>query len=62
MNTNTHEFLTADCADFFLVTKAHKSLFWIAFILFLIVLVATIIVFVPRALHHTVEGGANVIS
>jgi succinate dehydrogenase/fumarate reductase cytochrome b subunit len=49
-------------ADFFLVTKAHKSLFWIAFILFLIVLVATIIVFVPRALHHTVEGGANVIS
>jgi succinate dehydrogenase / fumarate reductase cytochrome b subunit len=48
--------------DFFFITKAHKTLFWIAFVIFLVVIIATAIVFVPRALHHTVEGGANVIS
>jgi succinate dehydrogenase / fumarate reductase cytochrome b subunit len=41
-------------ADFFLMTKSHKALFWIAMIILLIFLVVTLIVFLPRAFspHH----------
>jgi succinate dehydrogenase cytochrome b556 subunit len=41
-------------ADFFLATKSHKALFWIVIIIFLIFLVVTLIVFLPRAFspHH----------
>ncbi len=34
--------------DFFLVTKAHKTIFWIAMIIFLILMIITLIVFLPR--------------
>jgi succinate dehydrogenase / fumarate reductase cytochrome b subunit len=36
-------------ADFFLLTKPHKTLFWVAMIIFLIFMVITLIVFLPRA-------------
>jgi succinate dehydrogenase / fumarate reductase cytochrome b subunit len=36
-------------ADFFLLTKPHKTLFWIAMIIFVIFMVITLIVFLPRA-------------
>ncbi|TFH59963.1 MAG: succinate dehydrogenase, cytochrome b556 subunit [Gemmatimonadales bacterium] len=40
--------------DFFYLTKPHKTLFWVAMILFLVVMVITLIVFLPRAFspHH----------
>ncbi|MFQ6003352.1 MAG: hypothetical protein ACE5KJ_06355, partial [Candidatus Zixiibacteriota bacterium] len=34
--------------DFFLVTKAHKTIFWVAMIIFLILMIITLIVFLPR--------------
>ena len=34
--------------DFFFVTKAHKAIFWVAMIIFLIFLIITLIVFLPR--------------
>lgn len=34
--------------DFFLVTKAHKTIFWIAITIFLILMIITLIVFLPR--------------
>jgi succinate dehydrogenase / fumarate reductase cytochrome b subunit len=36
-------------ADFFLLTKPHKALFWIAMVIFVILMVVTLIVFLPRA-------------
>ena len=36
-------------ADFFFLTKPHKTLFWIAMIIFLIFMVITLVVFLPRA-------------
>jgi succinate dehydrogenase / fumarate reductase cytochrome b subunit len=41
-------------ADFFYLTKPHKTLFWVAMILFLVFMVITLIVFLPRAFspHH----------
>jgi len=40
--------------DFFLLTKSHKTLFWIAMIIFVVFMVITLIVFLPRAFspHH----------
>lgn len=41
-------------ADFFYLTKPHKTIFWIAMIIFVIFMVITLIVFLPRAFspHH----------
>jgi succinate dehydrogenase / fumarate reductase cytochrome b subunit len=41
-------------ADFFFLTKPHKTIFWIAMIIFVIFMVITLIVFLPRAFspHH----------
>ncbi len=36
-------------ADFFYLTKPHKALFWIAMIIFVILMLITLIVFLPRA-------------
>jgi succinate dehydrogenase / fumarate reductase cytochrome b subunit len=40
--------------DFFFLTKPHKTIFWIAMIIFVIFMVITLIVFLPRAFspHH----------
>jgi len=38
--------------DFFFVTKAHKTIFWIAMIIFSILLIVTLIVFLPRVFSH----------
>jgi len=41
-------------ADLFFLTKPHKTIFWIAMIIFAIFMVVTLIVFLPRAFspHH----------
>ena len=36
-------------ADFFFLTKPHKTIFWIAMVIFLIFMVITLVVFLPRA-------------
>ncbi len=36
-------------ADFFFLTKPHKTIFWIAMVIFVIFLVITLVVFLPRA-------------
>jgi succinate dehydrogenase / fumarate reductase cytochrome b subunit len=38
-------------ADFFYLTKPHKVIFWIAMIIFLILMVITVVVFLGRAFH-----------
>lgn len=38
--------------DFFLVTKAHKAIFWIAMIVFVILMIITLVVFLPRIFSH----------
>jgi succinate dehydrogenase / fumarate reductase cytochrome b subunit len=38
-------------ADFFYLTKPHKVIFWIAMVIFLILMVITVIVFLGRAFH-----------
>jgi succinate dehydrogenase / fumarate reductase cytochrome b subunit len=38
-------------ADFFYLTKPHKIIFWIAMIIFLILMVITVVVFLGRAFH-----------
>ncbi|NIM99235.1 MAG: succinate dehydrogenase, cytochrome b556 subunit [candidate division Zixibacteria bacterium] len=41
-------------ADFFFLTKPHKTIFWIAMVIFVIFMVVTLIVFLPRAFSpHT---------
>lgn len=35
-------------ADFFFVTKAHKAIFWVAMVIFVILMIITLIVFLPR--------------
>ena len=39
-------------ADFFFLTKPHKSIFWIAMIIFLIFMIITLVVFLGRAVSH----------
>jgi succinate dehydrogenase / fumarate reductase cytochrome b subunit len=39
-------------ADFFFLTKPHKSIFWIAMVIFLIFMVITLVVFLGRAFSH----------
>jgi len=41
-------------ADFFFLTKPHKALFWIAMVIFAILMVITLVVFLGRAFspHH----------
>lgn len=39
-------------ADFFFLTKPHKTIFWIAMIIFLIFMVITMVVFLGRAFSH----------
>jgi succinate dehydrogenase / fumarate reductase cytochrome b subunit len=39
-------------ADFFFLTKPHKTLFWVAMIIFLIFMVVTAVVFLGRAFSH----------
>ena len=41
-------------ADFFLLTKPHQALFWIAMVIFAILMVITLVVFLGRAFspHH----------
>ncbi len=34
--------------DFFFVTKAHKAIFWVAMVIFVILMIITLIFFVPR--------------
>jgi len=35
-------------ADFFFMTKQHKSLLWVAMIIFLFVMVLTVVLYIPR--------------
>jgi succinate dehydrogenase / fumarate reductase cytochrome b subunit len=37
-------------ADFFFMTKQQKSLLWVAMIIFILVMVITVVIFVPRVL------------
>jgi len=41
-------------ADFFYLTKPHKALFWIAMVIFAILMIITLVVFLQRAFspHH----------
>lgn len=39
-------------ADFFFLTKPHKTLFWVAMIIFLIFMIITAVVFLGRAFSH----------
>jgi len=39
-------------ADFFFLTKPHKTIFWIAMVIFLIFMVITLVVFLGRAFSH----------
>jgi succinate dehydrogenase / fumarate reductase cytochrome b subunit len=39
-------------ADFFFLTKPHKSIFWIAMIIFLVFMIITLVVFLGRAFSH----------
>jgi succinate dehydrogenase / fumarate reductase cytochrome b subunit len=39
-------------ADFFFLTKPHKSIFWIAMIIFLIFMIITLVVFLGRVFSH----------
>jgi succinate dehydrogenase / fumarate reductase cytochrome b subunit len=39
-------------ADFFYLTKPHKALFWIAMVIFAILMVITLVVFLGRAFSH----------
>jgi len=39
-------------ADFFFLTKPHKTIFWVAMIIFLIFMVITAVVFLGRAFSH----------
>jgi len=41
-------------ADFFLLTKPHRTIFWIVVVIFVIFMLITLIVFLPRAFspHH----------
>lgn len=39
-------------ADFFFLTKPHKALFWIAMVIFAILMVITLVVFLGRAFSH----------
>jgi succinate dehydrogenase / fumarate reductase cytochrome b subunit len=39
-------------ADFFFLTKPHKSIFWIAMVIFVIFMVITLVVFLGRAFSH----------
>ncbi|MFH1337070.1 MAG: hypothetical protein ABII96_11180, partial [Candidatus Zixiibacteriota bacterium] len=38
--------------DFFFLTKPHKTLFWVAMVIFLIFMVITAVVFLGRAFSH----------
>lgn len=39
-------------ADFFFLTKPHKSIFWIAMVIFAIFMIITLVVFLGRAFSH----------
>jgi len=39
-------------ADFFFLTKPHKTIFWIAMVIFVIFMIITLVVFLGRAFSH----------
>jgi succinate dehydrogenase / fumarate reductase, cytochrome b subunit len=39
-------------ADFFFLTKPHKTIFWIAMVIFVIFMIITLVVFLGRAVSH----------
>ncbi|MGB8656850.1 MAG: succinate dehydrogenase, cytochrome b556 subunit [Candidatus Zixiibacteriota bacterium] len=39
-------------ADFFFLTKPHKAIFWIAMVIFVILMAITLVVFLGRAFSH----------
>jgi len=39
-------------ADFFFLTKPHKTIFWIAMVIFVVFMIITLVVFLGRAFSH----------
>lgn len=44
--------LSVTIADFFFMTRKHKAIQWVSIIIFIVVMVLTVVMFVPRVLAH----------